>query len=72
MKAALVVVQCEHELAKIVFADGSSSRFADLLNCWKKHADQNANNGDDDQELNQGEAVSLNFEFIHNEEKQSE
>jgi hypothetical protein len=44
-------------LANVILTHGSAGRFPRGLNRWEQEGDQYADDGDDDQELDQGETM---------------
>src|SRR5262249_16070987 len=62
----VVVVQGEADLFEVVGAAHAVGGLADLLHGGQEQANQDANNGDDDQQFNQGKpASSLSLNVSH-------
>src|SRR5262249_37801427 len=55
----VVVVTGEPDLFQVVLAPGTAGGLAHLLHGWQEQADEYGDDGDDDEQLDQGEAPAL-------------
>jgi hypothetical protein len=52
-------LKSQPELAQVILASGAAGGFAGLLDSGEKEADQRADDGDDDEKLNEGERAAV-------------